>query len=222
MTVAHGKIYVTNEQSRTDIFDEKTFELVATIGTGSWGEGSNQTVHAFDVLVHRGCVFIRDKKRVCVFIEDDIVPGKSFKNVPNYCRTSNMGEAMGTYGQTIGNDGLLYTTHQGNKKIYVFDLQAMREQVEWKAQRVINLTSYSPYDIAFIGKRMFVSFATGKNQPIALAEVNPETGTVIKDYTTVEGHTFSNVEKMSMARQTLFIVDRNAHTVTGIPVEKLN
>ena len=51
-----------------------------------------------------------------------------------------MGEAMGTYGQTIGNDGLLYTTHQGNKKIYVFDLQAMREQVEWKAQRVINLT----------------------------------------------------------------------------------
>ena len=222
VTVAHGKIYVTNEQSRTDIFDEKTFELVATIGTGSWGEGSNQTVHAFDVLVHRGCVFIRDKKRVCVFIEDDIVPGKSFKNVPNYCRTSNMGEAMGTYGQTIGNDGLLYTTHQGNKKIYVFDLQAMREQVEWKAQRVINLTSYSPYDIAFIGKRMFVSFATDKNQPIALAEVNPETGTVIKDYTTVEGHTFSNVEKMSMARQTLFIVDRNAHTVTGIPVEKLN
>ena len=64
----------------------------------------------------------------------------------------------------------------------------------------INLTSYSPYDIAFIGKRMFVSFATDKNQPIALAEVNPETGTVIKDYTTVEGHTFSNVEKMSMAR----------------------
>ena len=52
--------------------------------------------------------------------------------------------------------------------------------------------------------------------------VNPETGTVIKDYTTVEGHTFNNVEKMSMARQTLFIVDRNAHTVTGIPVEKLN
>ena len=37
VTVAHGKIYVTNEQSRTDIFDEKTFELVATIGTGSWG-----------------------------------------------------------------------------------------------------------------------------------------------------------------------------------------
>ena len=121
-----------------------------------------------------------------------------------------------------GDACLLYTTHQGNKKIYVFDLQAMREQVEWKAQRVINLTSYSPYDIAFIGKRMFVSFATDKNQPIALAEVNPETGTVIKDYTTVEGHTFSNVEKMSMARQTLFIVDRNAHTVTGIPVEKLN
>ncbi|WP_254714314.1 hypothetical protein, partial [Bacteroides thetaiotaomicron] len=53
------------------------------------------------------------------------------------------------------------------------------------------------------------------------AEVNPETETQIKDYTTVEGHTFSNQEKKSMTRQTLFIVDRNAHTVTGIPVEKL-
>lgn len=222
VTVAHGKIYVTNEQSRTDIFDEKTFELIATIGTGSWGEGSNQTVHAFDVSVYRGCVFIRDKKRVCVFIEDDIIPGKSFKNVSNYCRTSNMGEAMGTYGQAIGSDGLLYTTHQGNKKIHVFDLQTIREQTEWKAQRVIDLSSYSPYDIAFAGKRMFVSFATGKNQPIALAELNPETGAVIKDYTTVGEHTFSNVEKMSMSRQTLFVIDRTARTVTGIPVEKLN
>lgn len=222
VTVAHGKIYITNEQSRTDIFDEKTFGLVATIGTGAWGEGSNQTVHAFDVLVHRGCVFIRDKRRVCTFIEDDIVPGKSFKNVPNYCRTSNMGEAMGTYGQATGSDGALYTTHQGNKKIYVFDLQSMREQVEWKPQRVIDLSVYSPYDIAFAGKRMFVSFATGKNQPVALAEVNPETGAVIKDYTTAGGHTFSNAEKMSMSRQTLFVVDRIARTVTGIPVEKLN
>ena len=222
VTVAHGKIYVTNEQSRTDIFDEKTFGLVATIGTGAWGEGSNQTVHAFDVLVHRGCVFIRDKRRVCTFIEDDIVPGKSFKNVPNYCRTSNMGEAMGTYGQATGSDGALYTTHQGNKKIYVFDLQSMREQVEWKPQRVIDLSAYSPYDIAFAGKRMFVSFATGKNQPVALAEVNPETGAVIKDYTTAGGHTFSSAEKMSMSRQTLFVVDRIARTVTGIPVEKLN
>lgn len=69
---------------------------------------------------------------------------------------------------------------------------------------------------------MFVSLATGKNQPIALAEINPQTGEVMKDYTTVGGHTFSNVEKISMSRQTLFVIDRKAHTVTGIPVEKLN
>lgn len=221
VTVSHGRIYVTNEQSRTDIFDEKTFELVATIGTGAWGEGSKQTVHAFDVLVYRGCIFIRDKKRVCTFIEDDIIPGKSFKNVSNYCRTSNMGEAMGTYGQAIGSDGFLYTTHQGNKKIYVFDPAAMREQKEWKAQRVINLSSYSPYDVAFVGKRMFVSFATGKNQAVALAEVDASTGAVIKDYSNVGGRAFGNVEKMAMSRQTLFVVDRKTHTVTGIPVDEL-
>ncbi|WP_294470762.1 hypothetical protein [uncultured Bacteroides sp.] len=222
VTVAHGRIYVTNEKSRTDIFDDKTFELVATIGTGAWGEGSNQTVHAFDVLVYRGCVFIRDKKRVCTFMENDIIPGVSFKNVSNYCRTFNMGEEMVTHGQAIGSNGLLYTTQQANNKIHVFDPATMREQKEWKAEREINLSPRSPYDIAFVGKRMFVTFVTAKNQPVALAEVNPETGAIVKDYTTAGGHTFGNAEKMSMSRQTLFVIDRKAHTVTGIPMDELN
>lgn len=222
VTAAHGKIYITNTQSRTDVFDEKTFELIAIIGTGAWGEGNNQTVHAFDVLVHRGCVFVRDKKRVCAFMENDIIPGKSFKNVSNYCRTSNLGEAMGTYGQVIGSDGLLYTTHQDNKKIHAFNLQTMRELTEWIAQRTIDLAPYIPYDVAFVGQRMFVTFATSKSQPISLAEINPETGAIVKNYTTIDGHTFSNAEKMSMSRQTLFVVDRATHIVTGIPVEKLN
>ena len=222
VTVAHGKVYVTNEGSRTDVFDEATLEFITCIGTGSWGEGSTQTVHAFDVLVRRGCVFIRDKKRVCVFMEDDVVAG-SYKKVANYCRTINMGEAMGTYGQAMGADGLLYITHQGNRKIYVFDCNVMREQTEWKAQRVIDLpASHSPYDIAFVGKRMFVSFATGKNQPVALAEVNQETGTILKDYTTIGEHTFRNVEKIMLSRQTLFVIDRTERTITGIPINELN
>ena len=82
--------------------------------------------------------------------------------------------------------------------------------------------SHSPYDIAFVGKRMFVSFATGKNQPVALAEVNQETGTILKDYTTIGEHTFRNVEKIMLSRQTLFVIDRTERTITGIPINELN
>ncbi len=220
VTVAHGKVYVTNEGSRTDVFDESTLEFITCIGNGSWGESSTQTVHAFDVLVKRGCVFIRDKRRVCVFMESDAVAG-SYQKVANYCRSINMGEAMGTYGQATGTDGLLYTTHQNNRKLYVFDCNSMREQTEWEARRVTDLP-FSPYDVAFAGERMFVSFARGKNQPVALAEVNKENGAILKDYTSVGGHVFQDAEKMTFSRQTLFVIDRTGHAVIGIPVNELN
>lgn len=87
---------------------------------------------------------------------------------------------------------------------------------------VIDLpASHSPYDIAFVGKRMFVSFATGKNQPVALAEVNQETGTILKDYTTIGEHTFRNVEKIMLPTNTV-VIDRTERTITGIPINELN
>lgn len=62
----------------------------------------------------------------------------------------------------------------------------------------------------------------GKNQPVALAEVNQETGTILKDYTTIGEHTFRNVEKIMLSRQTLFVIDRTERTITGIPINELN
>lgn len=57
---------------------------------------------------------------------------------------------------------------------------------------------------------------------LALAEVNQETGTILKDYTTIGEHTFRNVEKIMLSRQTLFVIDRTERTITGIPINELN
>lgn len=220
VTVAHDKIYVTRTDSRTEIFNAKTFELITCIGTGQWGEGAYQTVHAFDVLVRRGCVFIRDKRKVCIFMEKDVQPG-TYQKISNYCRTQNLGEAMGTYGLAMDKDGLLYTTHQGNKKIHIFDCNAIREQNEWKEKSSITLPS-PVFDIALIGKRMIVALSPNKTQPVGLAEISLQSGEIIKDYTKVGKSGFQSPEKLMVSRQTLFVVDRKTMTVTGIPVSELN
>ena len=106
VTRSYGKIYVTNTGSRTDVFDAETYEFITCIGTGTWGEGGYQTVHAFDVTASQGAVFIRDKRKLVVVLEQDVQPGSAAR-VPIYSRSVNLQEAMGTYAVAARNDGFL-------------------------------------------------------------------------------------------------------------------
>lgn len=216
ITVSHNKLYVTNAGSRTDVFDTKDFSFVTCIGNGSWGEGNVQTVHAFDVAVARGCVFIKDKRKVCVFMENEVTAG-NYQKVVCYTRTENMGEDMGTYSLAIHKDGLVYATHQSGKKIWVFDINAMRERQELKASRTLTLTT-QVYGICLINGRPFVTL----NQKDRLVEINTENGSVVRNFTAIGGRDLSGAEKITYARQTLFVVDRTSKTITGIPVGELN
>lgn len=212
IAVGHGKLYVTSKESRTFIFDTTTFECTACIGTGMYGGGAAQTVNAFDALIRRGLVFIRDKGKVCIYKEEDVNAGTN-ATIYRYTQTSNLGEEMSMFGLAMDKSGMLYTTHYGKKAIYGFDISAMRASTQIQPTVTLSFDA-NVYDIGIFNNRMFVTL----KQKQRLVEINPKDGSILKDYTEVNGNDFSGAEKFSISRSTLFVTNPKTKTVTAIPV----
>lgn len=214
---ANGKVYVTHEGSRTEIFDATTkgHPFITCVGNGNWGESSTQTVHAYDVLLCKGVMMIHDKRRVA-FVEERFVKPESILCI--YTRSEHLNETGGTYGMAVNDaDGLLYATHP-HKRIDVFNLADLRAGKELK--RVRNFVyKNSPYALDFYQGRLFVS----SNGTEKFCEVDPATGEIIKDYTVIGDITLQAPEKFCIRRNTLFITDRkkNNACVYAIPMSEL-
>ena len=70
--------------------------------------------------------------------------------------------------------------------------------------------------------RLFVSF-DGKQTQQKFCEVDPKTGKILKDYTTIGDITLQNPAKCLIRRNTLFIVDRvGGLCIYAIPMSELN
>lgn len=216
VTRANGKIYVTHEGSRTEIFDAEDYRFVTCIGTGAWGTGPSQTIHAFDVLLYKGMVAIHDKRYIDFVEERMLEPGKMAPRL--YIRSEHLGEVTATYGMAVDEQtGLLYSTHP-SKRIDVFALDDIREGVTLKRVKQLDYFN-TPYALDFYKGRLFVS----SNGNEKFCEVDPETGNVVKDYTVVGGITLQAPEKFCIRRGTLFIIDRTKEgpCLYAIPVREL-
>ncbi len=212
---ANDRIYVTHEGNRTEIFDAKDHSFITCIGNGNWGTGSNQTVHAFDIVIHKGAIMIRDKRYVDFVQEQSVYPGEIMYI---FSRSENLGESGGTYGMAVNeHTGLLYSTHPA-KRIDILDPGNIRECIALTRTRQLAYKN-NPYALDFYKGRMFVS----SNGNEKFCDVNPETGDIIKNHTVIGDITLQAPEKFCIRRNTLFIIDRlkNRSCVYAIPMSEL-
>lgn len=172
-------------------------------------------MHAYDVVVYKGIIMIRDKRYVNIIEENSLQPGV----LPLiYTRTGNLGEAGGTYGMAIDDKtGLLYSIHP-SRKIHVFNLSGIREGA---ALATTSQLAYKngPYCLDFHEGRMFVS----SNGVEKFCEADSGTGEIMNNFTVIGDITLRNPEKFCIRRNTLFIVDRasSGQCVYAIPVSEL-
>lgn len=216
VTRSFNKIYVANAGSRTDVFDASTYEFITCIGTGTWGEGNFQTVHAFDVVASQGSILIRDKRKLVVVLENDVQPGTARK-IPVYSRSANLKEAFGTYGIAINEKGLIYATAQNTKKVHIFDPKNIREGNSGFMYNNVSLGfENAPQSLAFIGNRLFVTLRANSKKS-ELWEIDPSNGKLLQNLT----GTLTEPEKITASRQTLLVVDRGTQSIRAIPAKDL-
>ncbi|WP_300726062.1 hypothetical protein [uncultured Rikenella sp.] len=215
VTRVNGKIYVTHTGSRTEVFDAEDQHFIACLGNGKWGTGAGQTVHAFDIVVYNGLMLIHDKR--CLVVAEESLSDRQ-EQLLVYARSEALGETNGTYGMAVDTtSGILYATHPA-KRIDLFDLSQVREYKELKRSGNIAYKN-SPYALDFYGKQLFVS----SNGDEKFCEVDPKTGTILKNYTTIGGITLQAPEKFCIRRKTLFIIDRikGGMKLYAIPMSQL-
>lgn len=215
VTQANGRIYVTHTGSRTEVFDAKDQSFITCLGNGKWGASATQTVHAFDIVLHKGMMLIHDK-RYLVVAEEAMIGQLDPMLV--YARSEHLGEVAGTYGMAVDTaNNILYATHPA-KRIDLFDLSQIREY-----QTIVRSGNFAyknvPYALDFYGSKLYVS----SNGDEKFCEVDPKTGDILKNHTTIGGITLQAPEKFCIRRKTLFIIDRIADgaRLYAIPMSNL-
>ena len=113
---------------------------------------------------------------------------------------------------------VLYTTHPA-KRIDLFTLGDMREGVSPKRSGQLAYKN-TPYALDLYEGKLFVS----SNGNEKFCEVDPTTGTIIKDHSNISNIALQAPEKFCIRRNTLFIIDRakDGACMYAIPMSELN
>ncbi|ODA26491.1 putative Ig domain-containing protein [Photobacterium damselae] len=109
ISIYDGKLYVASLSSnRVDIIDTSNFELINSLGTGSWsGEDKYTLVHPQAVIANDKYVFVLDKHaQIAVYQQSDIING-TFLHIPKYAYFYLGGDTINRQQQLVIKDNYL-------------------------------------------------------------------------------------------------------------------
>lgn len=201
---SHDKIYLAGSNNCLFVFDAENYECINKLSLG---------FDAVGLAATKGLVYAyRGNARA--FPEHDFSHG--------HIATSNNIESHSLNSMTADYEGNVYAVAYYLKKLIRLDTKYLM------ATRITASKEWT-FDANPLGAawsrdgRLFVSFAQTEQAGPRFCEVDPETGAVIKDYTTIGDITLNNPAKCVIRRNTLFIVDRiNGLCVYAIPMNQLN
>ncbi|UKA08716.1 putative Ig domain-containing protein [Photobacterium damselae subsp. damselae] len=142
--VKDGRLYVASLSSnRVDIIDTSTFQLINSLGIGSWyGEDKYTLVHPQAVIANEKYVFVIDKHaEIAVYRQSDISSGL-FLHIPKYAYFYLGGDSINRKQQlTIKNDRLIINDITDHL-MASYDISDIKENVNRNnAIRPLNLSN---------------------------------------------------------------------------------
>lgn len=203
---SNGKIYLAGVQNSVYAFDARSYECVGAVGLSKNPVGlatSNGTLYAF-----------RDVVRA--FPEHQIPP--TLPATPCLAATPDL-NSHSSNSLAMDHQGNVYAVSYHTKKMVRLNPRyLMAGKLTTENERTFDA---NPLGAAWSKDgRLFVTFGGTDRK---FCEVDPASGKVIKDYTTVGGITLRNPLRCIIRRNTLFIVERNPEScVYAIPLNKLD
>ncbi len=202
---SNGKIYLAGSNNALFVFDAETYACTDKLDLG---------YNAVGLAAVKGTVYAY-RGNIKAFPEHYFTKG--------CIATSPAIESYSTNALTADYAGNVYAVASYLKKIIRVETKYL---LAGKLSKGEELTfEAKPLGAAWSADgRLFVSFEGAKNQKdMKFCEVDPKSGKIIKDYTTVGDITLQNPAKCLIRRNTLFVVDRvGGLCVYAIPLSELN
>lgn len=222
IAVSGDRLYLANKGSRIDVFDVNTLAFITRIGTGDWGDGTNQIFHSHAmVITPDGMIIVRTKKNLLVYREADVTPER-YQKVPFYCRSNSDGidTNNGFYSHQMVQDstGIIYLAdygQYGNKKIQAIDpalIEKGNGKVLIDSEKTLRL-NFNPCGIALYDDKMIVS---AENGSLSIYDRSKESWG--NSFRSVKGFSFKKPQKLLIDGNSLWISDINAKVLVEVHI----
>ena len=194
---SNGKIYLCGGNGMLLVFDGKTSECIRTF---------NYNPYPVGLAASDGVVYIY-RNWATAFAEHNLSFGPIGHSPSIVSHSEN--------SMTADYDGNIYAIDYHNKRMMQIDPKHLMA-FKLELGREIKFAENPRHATWSADGRLFASFANNK-----FCEMNPKTGEMIKDYTTIGNITLKTPGRCIIRHNTLFIVDRGAKTLYAIPMNEL-